>query len=184
MQNPPTHSSAGFSTSQSPEESSGDNPAAVLLNNATPQSADLHRLHPEPRHILKLWQVFLENTNPLLKIIHCPTLQEKIFEASWNPQAASRQTECLMYAVYLLATVSLSADQCRSLFEEERHVLLQRYRLATAQALMAARLFSSRDLEVLQAFVMFLVSWTLRLIDCSGPSLVSAVLRSHGLMFH
>jgi hypothetical protein len=116
----------------------------------------------------------VENTNPLLKIVHCPTLQEKIFEASWNPQAAPRQTECLMYAVYLLAVVSIGADKCRSLFEEERHVLLQRYRVGTAQALMAAGLFSSRDLEVLQAFVMFLVSsiW-----------LRVAVLVSYGLTF-
>lgn len=41
---------------------------------------------------------------------------------------------------------------------ESRSVLLNRYRSGAAQALIVADLHSTRDLEVLQAFVLFFVS--------------------------
>lgn len=50
----------------------------------SPTSAPLVSLHPPSELIYKLWQVFLENINPLTKIIHQPTLQSAIFDAIFN----------------------------------------------------------------------------------------------------
>jgi hypothetical protein len=35
---------------------------------------DLAALHPNQGQIFKLWQVYLENVDPLLKVTHTPTL--------------------------------------------------------------------------------------------------------------
>ncbi|KAH2544623.1 hypothetical protein KXW97_001886 [Aspergillus fumigatus] len=38
-------------------------------------------LHPEQVQIFRLWQIYLENVNPLLKVTHTPTLQPRIVDA-------------------------------------------------------------------------------------------------------
>jgi hypothetical protein len=117
----------------------------------------LLELHPEPKHIFKLWQAFAENVNPLTKVIHTPTLQQRILEMSWNLEAVTRPLEAVMFGVYALAITSMKAADCVQAFGETRPVLLNRYRSGAAQALIAAELHLTRDLEVLQAFVLFLV---------------------------
>ena len=62
-----------------------------------------------------------------------------------------------MFSVYALATASMKPSDCVHAFGETRSILLNRYRSGAAQALAAAELHSTRDLEVLQAFVLFLV---------------------------
>ena len=114
-------------------------------------------LHPEPKHIFKLWQAFAENVNPLTKVIHTPTLQQRILEISWNLETVTRPLEAVMFGVYALAITSMKPRDCVQVFGETRSVLLNRYRSGAAQALIAAELHSTRDLEVLQAFVLFLV---------------------------
>jgi hypothetical protein len=113
--------------------------------------------HPEPRHIFRLWQIFVENVNPLLKIVHVPTFQQRIFEVSWNIPSISKPTQAIMFAVYTLAIGSLSSLDCLKLFDQERNVLFEQYRKSTMQSLIAAEVLSTRDVEVLQAFVLFLV---------------------------
>jgi len=110
------------------------------------------QIHPEPR------QIFVENVNPLLKIIHVPTFQQRIFEVSWNIPSISKPTQAIMFAVYTLAIGSLSQLDCVKLFDQEKHVLFDQYRKSTIESLIVAELLSTRDVEVLQAFVLFLVS--------------------------
>lgn len=62
-----------------------------------------------------------------------------------------------MFAVYALAVTSMKSSECVEVFGETSSVLLNRYRSGAAQALIAAELHSTKDLEVLQAFVLFLV---------------------------
>jgi hypothetical protein len=117
----------------------------------------LLELHPEPKHIFKLWQAFAENVNPLTKVIHTPTLQQRILEMSWNLEAVTRPLEAVMFGVYALAITSMKAPDCVQALGETKSVLLNRYRSGAAQALIAAELHLTEDLEVLQAFVLFLV---------------------------
>jgi hypothetical protein len=76
---------------------------------------------------------------------------------SWNLEAVTRPLEAVMFGVYALAITSMKAADCVQAFGETRPVLLNRYRSGAAQALIAAELHLTRDLEVLQAFVLFLV---------------------------
>ena len=123
-----------------------------LLSTVNPEQR-----HPEPRHIFRLWQVFVENVNPLTKILHVPTFQQRIFEVSWNIPSISKPTQAIMFAVYTLAITSLSPSDCLKLFDQNREILLEQYRKSTMESLITAELLSTRDIEVLQAFVLFLV---------------------------
>ena len=44
----------------------------------------LHSLHPPPVNINALWTAFVENVNPLTKIIHVPTGQQMVC-IDWLP---------------------------------------------------------------------------------------------------
>ena len=127
-------------------------------------SSDQHILHPQPVYIFRLWQVFLDNINPLSKIIHAPSLQQLICEASGNLNAIPYSTNALMFAVYFSAVTSISDVDCKAMFDEPKASLLARFHLNTQRALVKARFLKSSDLAVLQAFVLFLVSWLIFLV--------------------
>jgi hypothetical protein len=53
-----------------------------LLFGSPDTNVDLSTLHPEPVQIFRLWQIYLDNANPLLKVTHTPSLQGRIIEAA------------------------------------------------------------------------------------------------------
>ena len=65
-------------------------------------SSDRHILHPQPMFIFRLWQVFLDNINPLSKIIHAPSLQQLICEACGNLNAVPNSTNAFNVCGLLL----------------------------------------------------------------------------------
>lgn len=113
--------------------------------------------------IFRLWQTFLDNVNPLVKILHTPTVQQLVLEASGNTRNLSKSINALLFAIYLSAVNSLSNAECEGMVGQEKSVLLANYYLATQQALISTGFLKSSDLIVLQAYVLFLVSLTLNL---------------------
>lgn len=130
-----------------------------LLNNVANHSAvELKALHPKPLIIFRLWQVFLDNINPLTKLIHAPTTQQRLLDASANLESISKEWEALMFAIYLSAVQSMSADECRSIVGESKAVLIRRYHSAVRSALLRANFTSSLDILLVQAFALYLLS--------------------------
>ncbi|KZF26349.1 hypothetical protein L228DRAFT_10495 [Xylona heveae TC161] len=129
-----------------------------LLFGFGPITTNLSALHPQTVHIFRLWQTFLDNINPLTKIIHAPTVQSAILDASGHIENIPTSTEALMFAIYSCAVLSMTNAECEALIGEQRSILLERFQYATQQALVAAGLLKSSDLVVLQAFVLFIIS--------------------------
>lgn len=117
--------------------------------------------------IFRLWQTFLDNVNPLVKILHTPTVQQLVLEASGNLKAVSKSMNALMFAIYVSAVNSLSNAECEGMIGQGKSVLLAKYYLGTQQALISAAFLKSSDMVVLQAYVLFLVSWRLFSFDSS-----------------
>lgn len=58
------------------------NAGDLVLNSAATHSAvDLMALHPDSLIIFRLWQIFLDNVNPLIKLMHAPTTQRRLLDA-------------------------------------------------------------------------------------------------------
>ncbi|KAJ5114847.1 hypothetical protein NUU61_000606 [Penicillium alfredii] len=118
----------------------------------------LAELHPNPLHIFKLWQTFLENVNPLTKIVHAPSLQQRILEAMGNLPTISRELEALMFSIYCIALVSMQADDVEKAFGEGKRALLSRCRRGAQLAFRNASILRTSRLMVLQAFMLYLLS--------------------------
>ncbi|KAJ5935009.1 hypothetical protein N7466_004556 [Penicillium verhagenii] len=115
-------------------------------------------LHPSAIQIFQLWQVYLNNVNPLLKISHVPTLQNEIIEASANLANVSKPLEALMFSIYLISITSMSKEEVQAAFGYSKNTLLVRYHKASQQALINATFMRSTELVTLQAFFIYLLS--------------------------
>ena len=113
--------------------------------------------HPSTIHVFQIWQVYIDNINPLLKITHVPTVQGRIIEATSQLDKAPRNVEALMFAIYLMAITSLEDTDVQRMFGEPKKELLGRYFSALQQALLNVGFMRNHDFYSLQAFVLYLV---------------------------
>ena len=72
---------------------------------------DLKPLHPLPSQIPFYWQTFLENVQPLVKILHTQTMNRVIKEVQNNLTSLSKSTEALMFSIYFATVTSMNADE-------------------------------------------------------------------------
>lgn len=126
---------------------------------ATPNSiADLSSFHPEQLHIFMLWQTYLDNFNPLIKITHTPTLQTKLLKAASDLSNIEPNLEAVMFGIYCVAICTLEDDECKNIFKSPKASLLRTYQFACQQALSKAGFMRSTDRDCLTALVLYLVS--------------------------
>ncbi|EAW09333.1 Zn(II)2Cys6 transcription factor [Aspergillus clavatus NRRL 1] len=133
-----------------------DEELSLLLRSSVRKS--LLGLHPTTVHIFRLWQTFLENVNPLVKVLHAPTVQQRILEAMGDLASVPKETEALMFSIYCIALVSMSAEDVEKAFGKPKAPLLSNYRQGARLALSNADLLRTSNLIVLQAFFIFLLS--------------------------
>lgn len=144
-----------MSVESSDTEAPGDDFGFVL--NESSQSK-LKPQHPCPETIRDLWQIYIENVDPLTKLVHVPTLRPAIDKAVNNTNTIPRGVEALMFAIYAAAIMTLNDDDCMQMFQMSRRILLLKYVSATKMALSRARFMETTSLIVLQALVLHLLS--------------------------
>lgn len=129
-----------------------------LLFGSCRTSVDLSASHPDPVQIFRLWQIYLDNINPLLKVTHTPSLQGRIIEAASNVTNIDSALEALMFSIYCTSVLSLTVDDCQTMFVSSREDLLLRYQSACQQALLKCGFLRSDDRDCLTALYLYLVS--------------------------
>lgn len=125
---------------------------------------DLSALHPEQMHIIRLWQIYLDNVNPLLRVTHSPTLQARILDAVGDLAAITPELEALVFSIYCVSVLSLTGDECLRLFGSPKNQLLAGYQFACRQSLLRCKVLRSDDRDCLTALFLYLVrrasSWS------------------------
>ncbi|KAK1528554.1 fungal specific transcription factor domain-containing protein [Colletotrichum costaricense] len=117
---------------------------------------DLRKLHPLPSQIPFMWQVYQENVEPLLKILHIPTMEKLIRDMRRNIDELTAGNEALLFSIYYAAITSMEDEEVEKNFGSKKEEMLSQYRFALEQALAKANFLNTSDMVVLQAFVMFL----------------------------
>ncbi|KAF4636255.1 hypothetical protein G7Y89_g1826 [Cudoniella acicularis] len=136
---------------------SDDGGSGLLLSSGF-KPPPLAALHPQPMQIIRLWQIFVENVNPFSKIVHTPTLQVQILDASGKLENLPKNLEALLFSIYMCAVVSLSDEECVDMMSEPKESLIARYSAAAEQSLVRVGFLQSSDIVVLQALVLFLIA--------------------------
>lgn len=133
---------------------------SFLLFLAPSLDFDLIAEHPQPAHIIRLWQVYTANVDPLLKVTHVPTTQASIVDFIGNPHSTKPETQALIFAIYSMAVLSLDNDECVEKFSEMRSILLPKFQIACREALLRCHFLASQKRESLTALHLYLVSYT------------------------
>ncbi|KAH7324767.1 hypothetical protein B0I35DRAFT_348801 [Stachybotrys elegans] len=121
-------------------------------------AVDLSTFHPDAVQIFRLWQIYLDNVDPMLKVTHTPTLQSSIIEAATNVSSIGQALEALMFGIYCIAIVSLTEDECLSMFGQIKDQLVVKYQFGCRQALMNARFLRTTDRDCLTALYLYMLS--------------------------
>jgi len=129
-----------------------------LLFGPSNTNVDLSTLHPEPVHIFRLWQIYLDNVNPLFKVTHTPSLQGLIIEAASNVTNVTSTLEVLMFSIYCMAILSLAAEDCQAIFGSPQEELLTKFQFGCRQALLNCSFLRSTNRNCLTALFLYLVS--------------------------
>jgi hypothetical protein len=129
-----------------------------LLLGLTIGNVDLSASHPSQVQIFKLWRIYLDNVNPLLKVTHAPTLQTRIIDAANNISSLSPTLEALIFSIYRVSILSLADDECTAVFGVPKKDLLTGYQFACRQALQNCDLLQSSNRDCLTALYLYLVS--------------------------
>ncbi len=129
-----------------------------LVFHSTPSTESLSGFHPPTSQIFRLWETFLKNVDPLVKIIHVPTVQRQLLQASVDLPNVSKAFEAFMFSLYASAITTLSNEECLELTGAPKSPLLEQHHRVTQQALTRAGLLGTLDIVVLQAAVLFLHS--------------------------
>lgn len=130
-----------------------------FLFGARRHDLDIATLHPGQAHIFRLWQIFLDNINPIFKTVHGPTIQTRLIDAAASDwRSVNTSFQALMFSIYCAALHSLDDDAVQTLFGSSKRELLSTYQLGCQQALLISGVLKTQDRECLTALFLYLVS--------------------------
>lgn len=131
--------------------------SAALLSVGSPSEA-LLGLHPPYEVAIELWKTYVENVDPIVKIVHVPSFDPILRRGAANPSSIPRATEALLFAIYHFAASSTTDERCRSLFNKSQTDVVDRLHAGMRQALVNAHFMRTTELMVMQAFLLFLLA--------------------------
>ena len=127
----------------------------------------LHETYPSATDMITLWKQYLKNVHPLVMIFFDWEIELIILRASKDLTCLTDGEQALVFAILLIATVSLSEEQCLDLLHEKRSQVLARFQRAVEGSLLVADFIVTSDRFVLQAFMLYLACLIQSLPFCS-----------------
>ncbi|TGJ87904.1 hypothetical protein E0Z10_g801 [Xylaria hypoxylon] len=133
-----------------------DHHESIVLSESTDGNVEDYR--PSPAHAFRLWQTFLEKVNPLTKVIHVPSVQSKLVEATTDPGSIPKNVEALLFSIYVMGVAALDERECQQQLGCAKEEAYQRFSTGCRIALMRIGILKTYDLVVLQALVLYFFS--------------------------
>lgn len=114
--------------------------------------------HPSRPCAVQLWQAFVNNVDPLFKILHIPSTQGIIYGAINNPVHVNPRVSALQFAIYFAGVASLDSDHVTHLLGQAKNTALNTFKQGLEHSLAAADFLDTPTLMTLQAITLYLVS--------------------------
>ena len=138
--------------------SSGHSDQSGFLFGFSSTMADLPSLHPPVAQFDYYWDTFLENVDPLIKVIHKPTMKSVMEKQKYNLPGLSKSKTAMMFAIYYSTVTSITPEECQAKLGESKVNLLAKYRFGVEQALAQAGFLTTKEIITVKAFVVFLIA--------------------------
>ncbi|KAL3960397.1 hypothetical protein ACCO45_005514 [Purpureocillium lilacinum] len=135
--------------------STQDHCHGYLLGNPCASTAE-EDLYPLPSQVPFLWNTFVQNVDPFIKVLHVPTVESVISQTKGKLDSLGPGVEALLFSICLAAIVSLDGDEVSDAFRVSRGEMISRFRLGAERTLGRARFATTRDVQVIQALAIYL----------------------------
>lgn len=122
--------------------------------------ANVDKLLPEPIQTFTLWQTYLERVNPLTKIVHVPTVQPLIMQATTDWVGLALPHQALLFSIFAMVVVSLDDKETVQLLRAAREKAMQIFNAGTTAALSRSNFIQNYDMTTIQAVLIHLASVT------------------------
>ncbi|KAH6892410.1 fungal-specific transcription factor domain-containing protein [Thelonectria olida] len=178
--------SAGLTDPSASEASSGGPHGKHSFVFGTANVGSLDALNPLPSQMLFIWQTYVDNVDPFLKILHVPSMEKVIRELKGtNFSSLGPNMEPLLFSICLAAIMSMDDESVVLNFSVPKQQLLARYRLSTEQALGRAAFLTTKEIAVVQALVIYLtVLFYLGANELAWPLIGSLLRVAKSLQLH
>ncbi|KAE8389096.1 fungal-specific transcription factor domain-containing protein [Aspergillus alliaceus] len=133
--------------------------------------------YPSKWQALQLWHTFVNNVDPVLKILHIPSVQVIIYSALNNPISTAKDVEGLLFAIFFAAVTSLPAPDAAHLLGVQKSQALGAYRVGLEHALSMANFLESPSVTSLQAITIYLACLQVYDSGRAGWSLIGLAIR-------
>lgn len=120
-------------------------------------ASTLTMFHPPPVESNILWRIFVDQVDPVIRMLHKPTMQKSLAEAESNLAGLNKPFEALIFSIYFASVTSMSEEDCRTHLQESKDSLLRRYRFAVQQSFARAEFLRTHSVVTLQALILYLV---------------------------
>ena len=145
-----------LSPGTSPSMSPGSHQTFVF-HSASPDH-ERNLVFPPPNVIQLYWDKYVENVDPLVKMLHLPSMRNLISKIKEDPAAIPRHHEPLIWSIFYASVTSLSCEELRTTVGEDKLIIQSQYRRAVERSLAKEHFLSTEEVVVLQALVLFLLS--------------------------
>lgn len=119
---------------------------------------------PSPWQALQLWQAYVNNVDPVIKILHIPSIKPHIHAAIKDIERADKSMALLLSVVFFAAAISLDNENALRLLGCEKGAALQQFQRQVELAIAKSNVMHSPCLRSLQGLTIYLVSSALA--DC------------------
>ncbi|KAL7917318.1 hypothetical protein ACQKWADRAFT_324739 [Trichoderma austrokoningii] len=151
-----TASSSNYEPTTSSDQITSHNEFYFGNNYVGVFSQNMDDLYPLPSQMLFIWRIYVENVDPFIKVIDVAALEEVVTSLRGKFGSLPQSLQALLFTVCLASVTSLDDEETLSCFNTSRNQLLGRFRLGTERALANARLLLTKEIETIQAFVIYL----------------------------
>ncbi|KAI8947562.1 fungal-specific transcription factor domain-containing protein [Xylaria longipes] len=155
---------------------SPDNHADLFLG-VEDATINLQELQPDLVNVFRLWQLFTDRVNPLTKVIHVPSLQSYVMDAATDINKVPLAYQALLFSIYIMAVVSLTGQETLQLLGMTRDEALNRFTRGAKLALTRANFLKNYNMTILQALVLYMLSFNGRADNHSTWIMGGSVVR-------
>jgi hypothetical protein len=136
------------------------------LLSSHPSTLSLDRtewLHPTISQAMELWQKYLQNVEPVTRILHVPTAQLAVFTGMNDPYKSNPDINSLLFAVYFSTLISLEPVEVKRLLGQDKATAMGRFKLGLEKSLVESNFCERPKLMTLEALALFLVRNPIRI---------------------
>lgn len=133
----------------------------VQLDACAPLAAASNVLEffPDSGLALQLWSVYVKSVDPVLKILHIPTVQSTVVATILDPRSAQYSTVALIFAIFYAAITALCHYDNEPIdLPCEKYELLDLYKVSLDRLLTVPNLMNHPEMAALQALTIYTAS--------------------------